>query len=192
MNQAAARWGTVRTSLDHRPTSPILEQGQGTAATRTLPDLIFWKCNHRCSHCLVKYLAGYKILSLWRGLHVNPEAEISVSHALSTHSFPPAWNWKTHPRDIDTCTPASRPPCHSKPASSFPASSPLFCVFSSSTKEQTVSWARAAPNYVNLNTCQSYFHMKCSILHSCFHRLLWKAAVLSRTNIRSHQKNILK
>lgn len=122
----------------------------------------------------------------------EPRAEISVSHAHSTHSFPPARNWKTHPRDTDTCTSGSQLPRHSKPASSFPASSPPFSVFSTSTKEQTVSWARAAPNHMNLNTCQSYFHMKCRISHSCFHRLLSKAGVLSRTNTRSDQKNILK
>lgn len=69
-----------------------------------------------------------------RFLHVNPRAEISVSHALSTHSFPPAWNWKTHPRDTDTCTSASLLACCSKTASSFPASSSLFSVFSTPTQ----------------------------------------------------------
>lgn len=73
-------------------------------------------------------------MSCLRFLHVNPRAEISVSHALSTHSFPPAWNWKTHPRDTDTCTSASQVACCSKTASSFPASSSLFSVFSTPTQ----------------------------------------------------------
>lgn len=137
--------------------------------------LDFWKCSHRFLHCLVKYLEGIKYWAVWDFFTWTQEQKPQF-----------------HPRDTGTFTSASQLPCHSKPSSSFPASSSLFSVFSTSTKEQTVSWVRAALNHTNLNTCQSYFHMKCQISHSCFHRLLWKAVVLSRTNIRSNQKNILK
>lgn len=76
---------------------------------------------------------------------------------------------------------------------SLPSHPHLLCLvlFAASTKEQTVSWARAALTHMNPNTCQSYFQMKHRASHSCCHRCFWKAVVLSRANTRSNQKDIL-
>lgn len=162
-----------------------LRQGPRNSNYSDITRLDFWKSSHRFLHCLVKYLEGIKYCAVFNLSIFLLNTEIfSLEPRSRNLSFIPETLTLSH-------QPANFPVIQSHP---LPSQLHLLCsvyFLLLQKSRQYPEWG--LPWIIRISTLVSHTFTWNAKFHTpVFHRLLWKAVVLSRTNIRSNQKNILK